>query len=245
MKENKYDDAAFFAQYSQMERSTSGLDSAGEWYALRQLLPDMQGKRLLDLGCGFGWHCRYAASQGAAQVVGTDISQRMLDRAQQINALPAIAYQRVAMEDIALADASFDIVLSSLALHYVADFDAVCANVWRLLSPGGTFVFSVEHPIFTAQGKQDWVYGEDGRPLYWPVDRYFDVGLRRATFLGETVTKYHRTQAAYLQALLSAGFALDAFVEPEPDPRLLALHPEYADELRRPMFAIFRATKRV
>ena len=65
MKENKYDDEKFFHQYSQMSRSMVGLKGAGEWHALQKILPDFQGKRVLDLGCGFGWHCQYAIEHGA------------------------------------------------------------------------------------------------------------------------------------------------------------------------------------
>ena len=60
MKENKYDDERFFELYSRMDRSRGGLDAAGEWHELRKLLPDFRGKRVLDLGCGYGWHCQYA-----------------------------------------------------------------------------------------------------------------------------------------------------------------------------------------
>jgi cyclopropane fatty-acyl-phospholipid synthase-like methyltransferase len=60
MKQNKYDDPEFFTSYSKMPRSIDGLAEAGEWHAFRSLLPDLRDKRLLDLGCGFGWHCRYA-----------------------------------------------------------------------------------------------------------------------------------------------------------------------------------------
>ena len=67
MKENKYDDPQFFEKYSHMARSEQGLEGAGEWYALQKMLPDFSGKRVLDLGCGYGWHCRYAARQGAAE----------------------------------------------------------------------------------------------------------------------------------------------------------------------------------
>lgn len=243
MKENKYDDEAFFAQYSQMERSTKGLEGAGEWHALRGMLPDLRGKRVLDLGCGFGWHCRYAAEQGAASVIGTDISAKMLEKAREMTAAPNVSYEQVAIEDIAYPDGSFDVIISSLALHYIASFDAVCKTVARLLSAGGAFVFSVEHPIFTAQGKQDWVDGPDGTHLFWPVDRYFEEGVRHAVFLGEAVTKYHHTMTTFLQSLLQNGFMLTGFIEPEPDPVLLAQHPEYMDELRRPMFALFSAQK--
>ena len=81
MKQNKYDDSIFFDKYSSMERSKNGLDAAGEWHELRKMLPDFQSKRVLDLGCGFGWHCRFAAENGAKSVIGIDISQKMLNEA--------------------------------------------------------------------------------------------------------------------------------------------------------------------
>ena len=81
MKENKYDDPTFFDKYSRMPRSKEGLAAAGEWHVLRRMLPSFEGKRVLDLGCGFGWHCRYAADHGAAAVIGVDLSEKMLEKA--------------------------------------------------------------------------------------------------------------------------------------------------------------------
>ena len=72
MKENNYDNPGFFSQYRRFPRSVEGLSAAGEWHALQKLFPDFSGKRVLDLGCGFGWHCRYAADHGAAAVIGVD-----------------------------------------------------------------------------------------------------------------------------------------------------------------------------
>jgi len=86
MKQNKYDDPAFFARYSEMARSVGGLQTAAEWPAFRGLLPDLRDKRVLDLGCGFGWHCRYACEQGARSVVGADLSEKMLQRV--VKAIP-------------------------------------------------------------------------------------------------------------------------------------------------------------
>ena len=61
-----YDDEAFFGNYAQMARSRGGLEAAGEWPQFSALLPqDMSGLDVLDLGCGYGWHCRYAAQRGA------------------------------------------------------------------------------------------------------------------------------------------------------------------------------------
>ena len=88
MKENKYDDNIFFQKYSQMSRSQQGLAGAGEWETLRKLLPDFKDKRVLDLGCGYGWHCIYAMEHGASSVVGVDISHKMLEVAKENTHFP-------------------------------------------------------------------------------------------------------------------------------------------------------------
>ena len=238
MQENTYDDNAFFEKYSQMPRSVHGLEAAGEWHALQPLLPPLEGKRVLDLGCGFGWHCRYAVDHGAASVVGVDLSEKMLAEARAGTFSPKIRYVRSSIETFAYEPEAYDLVLSSLALHYVFPFAEICRKVRRSLADGGRFVFSVEHPVFTAQGPQAWHCGEDGTPLHWPVDDYFGQGPREAVFLGETVRKYHRTLTGYVTALLDAGFRLTALVEPEPDPALLVTVPGMRDELRRPMMLI-------
>src|SRR5438105_11037648 len=134
MKQNKYDDPAFFANYSQMARSIGGLDAAGEWPAFRALLPKLRDKNVLDLGCGFGWHCRYAREQQARSVVGVDLSARMLARARVLTNDTGIEYRREAIEDIELGAEQFDVVISSLALHYVQRFDLISQKVHRCLT---------------------------------------------------------------------------------------------------------------
>jgi 2-polyprenyl-3-methyl-5-hydroxy-6-metoxy-1,4-benzoquinol methylase len=118
MKQNKYDDPNFFERYSAMSRSVEGLSAAGEWYVLREMLPDLRDKRVLDLGCGFGWHYRYAREQQARHVVGVDLSENMLTRAQEMTNDAPIEYRQMAIEDMEFAPESFDVVLSSLAFHY-------------------------------------------------------------------------------------------------------------------------------
>ncbi|UQZ91119.1 SAM-dependent methyltransferase [Deltaproteobacteria bacterium Smac51] len=242
MMRNKYDDDVFFNKYSQMERSLKGLTGAGEWAALKDMLPDFQGKRVLDLGCGFGWHCVYAAEHGAAKVVGVDISRKMLDEAARKSGGLNIDYIKKPLEEVDYPADSFDVVLSSLALHYVASFGAIVEMVHHCLSDGGQFIFSMEHPIFTASGPQDWHYDGAGDKLHWPVDRYFEEGPREAVFLGEKVLKYHRTLTTIIRDLRKAGFEIDDLVEPQPNERMLKL-PEMTDELRRPMMLLIAARK--
>lgn len=243
MKENKYDSDSFFDKYSQMDRSVKGLAGAGEWHELKKALPDFAGKSVLDLGCGFGWHCRYAAENGAKSVTGVDISQKMLEKAEEINGLPIIKYICTPIEDFAYPQDVFNIVISSLAIHYLADFAALTKKIRRTLSTGGAFVFSVEHPTFTAYGPQKW-HCENGKRLHWPVDRYFDEGPRSAEFLGENVTKYHRTLATYIETLLENGFEITKVSEPSPTPEAIENVPEMKDETRRPIFLIVAARKK-
>ena len=243
MKENQYDKETFFAKYSQMSRSQHGLAAAGEWETLQKLLPDFRGKRLLDLGCGYGWHCVYAMENGAVAATGIDISQKMLRVAREKNQLPYVEYLCVAMEDIDFADNSFDIVLSSLAFHYVENFEAVLSKISKVLKTGGSLVFSVEHPLFTAYGSQDWYRNEKGEILHFPVDNYYYEGRRIACFLDEEVVKYHRTLTTYLNGLLRHGYEICSIVEPQPSPQQIKDIPGMKDEMRRPMMLIVSAVR--
>lgn len=243
MKENKYDDPAFFEQYGKMNRSQKGLEGAGEWYVLKTMLPDLSGKDVLDLGCGFGWHCKYAIENGAKSVVGIDISEKMLEKAKQINGLDGIKYTNVALEDVVYSPETFDVVFSSLTFHYIQSFERLIQNIYKFLKSGGYLVFSVEHPVFTAEGMQDWAYNEAGEKLYWPVDDYFKEGKRDTEFLGEKVLKYHRTLSTYLNVLLKAGFKVIEIKEPMPSEKMLQDFPEMKEELRRPMMLLISAEK--
>jgi SAM-dependent methyltransferase len=243
MPQNKYDDPEFFTAYSAMPRSVGGLDEAGEWPAFRAMLPDLRGKRVLDLGCGFGWHCRYARQHGARSVVGIDLSEKMLARAAAATDDPAIEYRRGAIEDIAFENGAFDVVISSLALHYVERFDLACRRIGDCLVPGGDLVLSVEHPIFTVRAAQAWHRDAAGQLLHWPVDDYQHEGRRHTRWLADGVVKYHRTLATYVNTLVDTGFRLVRLVEPEPSAELQAARPEMRDESRRPMFLLLAAVK--
>lgn len=150
----------YFSKYSQMSRSQQGLAGAGEWETLRKLLPDFKDKRVLDLGCGYGWHCIYAMEHGASSVVGVDISHKMLEVAKEKTHFPQVEYKCCAIEDVEFPEESFDVILSSLAFHYVADYEILVKKIYRILKSGGNLVFTVEHPVFTAYGTQDWYYNK-------------------------------------------------------------------------------------
>ena len=197
MAQNIYDDEAFFAAYSKLARSEQGLDGAPEWPALRAMLPDLAGKRVLDLGCGFGWFCRWAARQGVTRITGVDISERMLARARSSTDEPSITYLNADLETLELAPGSIDLAYSSLAFHYVENLGALFERLQAALAPGGVLVFSVEHPMFTAPLSPGWSKDGGGRDV-WPVSSYLDEGARTTNWLAPGVIKQHRTIQTYV-----------------------------------------------
>ena len=243
MKQNKYDDDAFFSAYKQMPRSVHGLKAAGEWHVLEKHMPSLKNKDVLDLGCGFGWHCDYAYKKGANQVTGVDLSSNMLRKAKELNKDHSITYIQNSIEEVRFPDQSYDVILSSLALHYVATYRETVQHVYNWLREDGTFLFTVEHPIFTAREEQEWAMNEQGGRMYWPVDQYQFQGKRTTSFLTNDVLKYHRTFSTYVNELIHAGFVIQAIEEPQPTQEAMKQFDEMKDELRRPMFLMIEAKK--
>jgi SAM-dependent methyltransferase len=242
MTQNIYDNPEFFEGYSRLSRSVEGLDGAAEWPALKALLPELRDLRVVDLGCGFGWFCRWARQQGAGAVLGIDVSEKMLARARAATTDAAITYVEADMEGAGLPEAAFDLAYSSLALHYVENLGGLLAKVHRALTPGGRLVFSVEHPIFTAPTQPGWSVGMDGRKI-WPLDSYLCEGPRRTDWLTRSVIKQHRTLATYLNILMQLGFALSHIEEWGPTDEQIAARPALADERQRPMFLLVAARR--
>ena len=242
MTQNIYDNPEFFAGYSQLGRSVEGLDGAAEWPAMCALLPDLRERNVIDLGCGFGWFCRWAREHGAARVLGLDVSENMLTRARADTADAAITYEQVDLEHLDLPEASFDLAYSSLALHYVEGLTELLASVHRALKPDGALVFSVEHPIYTAPSNPGWSADADGH-MTWPIDGYLNEGPRTTDWLTKGVIKQHRTVGTYLTLLLRSGFAISHVEEWGPTDDQIAARPALEDERQRPMFLLVSARR--
>jgi SAM-dependent methyltransferase len=240
--QNIYDDPAFFDAYGKVRRSTLGLEGAPEWPALRALLPPMGGARVADLGCGYGWFCRWAGEAGAGSVLGVDVSQRMLEKAEADTSDERVRFLRADLDELDLPGAAFDLAYSSLALHYVEDFDRRVGCVHRALAPGGRFVFSIEHPIYMAPERPGWITLEDGRRV-WPLDSYGREGPRSTRWLVDGVIKHHRTLGTTLNALIRRGFVIRHVEEWKPSQAQLDALPAAAEELDRPMFLLVAADR--
>lgn len=242
MTQNIYDDPAFFEGYGRLARSVDGLAAAPEWPSLRAQLPALRGLRVVDLGCGYGWFCRWAREEGAAAVLGLDVSEKMLARAKADTPDGAIEYRRADLAVLDLPAEAFDLAYSSLALHYVEDVAPLFATIHRALTPGGRFVFSTEHPVYMASARPGWIAREDGSRS-WPVDNYRNEGRRVTNWLADGVVKYHRTLGTTLNRLIGAGFAIRHVEEWGPTEAQIKATPALREERERPMFLLVAAEK--
>lgn len=240
-KMNNYDEPEFFEKYMKLHRCKSGFEASDEWYKYKDMLPNFENKRVLDLGCGPGLHSEYAAAHGASKVVGIDLSFRMINQAKLNNANPAVVqYEVKSITDIDYPPGSFDAVISAMALHYVRSFEDIVCKVNQCLAEGGDFVFSTTNPIFTASGDLQWCHKEND--VHWKVSNYFDEERIDGDFLGEEVHMYHRTMSTFVNTLLKNGFKIIEVAEPKPIKGVDTDFP-FDLEVRRPRFLIISAKK--
>lgn len=198
--------------------------------------------RILELGCGYGWHCRYAIEKGASAVLGIDSSEKMIQKAIQKNHDAKITYQVMSIDMYDYPEKTFDCVISNLAMHYLEELESVFRLIYRTLKDKGLFLMNIEHPVFTAGVNQDWHRDEKGSIQHWPLDSYFYPGKRITRFLGYEVIKQHHTLSQILMGLINAGFKLEVIEEAIPDESVLNIA-GMRDELRRPMMLLIRALK--
>ena len=242
-RQNIYDDPEFFAGYRNLRENLTGLHELVIQPSLPELLPDLTDKRVVDLGCGDGWLCEMALTQGARSVVGIDPSERMLEQAQAALINDRARFIRAFAEDVDLPAASADVVVSVLALHYVADYPAVVRSILDWLVAGGVFVMVVEHPVKTCHNDLDWLEAS-GELLAWPVLRYHDEGLRTEHWYVDGVVKYHRRTDTILNTLIDTGFVIDRVAEPTAIREAVESAGRGKSALIRPDVLGVRATKR-
>ncbi len=246
MKQNIYDDPEFFEAYAALRKGSGTLNELLEQPAIHSLLPDMEGKTVLDLGCGAGVLCRHLVTLGAARVVGLDISRRMICQAEESGrAEGRIEYKITPLEDFDYAVEVYDVVVSSLALHYVQDLKPIFRKIAEALKPGGKFVFSMEHPVCTCtlDEEEGWHTDEEGRRLFWKVDQYSREGLRKSRWFVDGVMRYHRMLSTIVNDLVESGLAVERVLEPHSHEA--EDHAALADQKRRPPFLMVRAGKAI
>lgn len=245
-KQNIYDNETFFEGYSELRAREVNANNLFEIPERFALLPDLTDLRILDLGCGSGEHCKDYVKMGAKHVTGVDISEKMLAKAKEINSDPKISYIRMPMEDLDKLEGEFDLAVSALAIHYIEDYAGVVKNVARLLSPGGEFIFSQEHPINTCHSGalgDRWIRDETGYKTSAKISDYSREGERDSVWFVDNVKIYHRTISTVINVLVDNGFMIEKLVEPKPSEELVEKYPDYYDLYHKPDFLMVKAKK--
>lgn len=245
MHQNVYDNNEFFYEYKKLRETDDNYNDLFEQPAMKTLLPDLTGKSVLDLGCGFGNNCMDFVSHGAGSVIGVDISENMLALAQMKNSNSKIRYIHMDMADTSRLEYKFDFVYSSLAFHYVEDFEKLMQDIYKLLNSGGELLFSQEHPIVTCSlnDSNHYNYDDCGRYESYSMSHYAKTGLRRGRWFVDNVENYHRTFSDIINGIVQAGLHIVNVTEPLPSEAALQKRGGLIKEFIKPSFLIVKAKK--
>lgn len=240
--QNIYDNQTFFDGYKKLRENPDSANILEEKPALFSLAPDLEGKAVLDFGCGYAENCAEFKRLGASRVVGIDISEKMLEVAKKENT--DIEFIRGDMSDLSCVDGRFDVVFSSLAVHYIKDFSSFVVGVSRKLVNGGIFIFSQEHPLTTAPpAGASWTRDENMNVLHYNLMGYMRSGQRNTTWFIENVIKYHRPFSEIVNTLIGNGFVIEKIIETVPTEETIKRLPHYAKDLDKPNFLLIRAKR--
>lgn len=233
-------------------RLREGKNPAHRWLekpALQAALGDLSGLSVLALGCGSGEECALYHAAGARTVSGLDCSPELIEKAKAL--YPQDTFVVGDMENLsALPDGAFDVVVSSLAFHYLPSWTLVLQECARMLKPGGRLVFTTHHPVkwgaLTVRGQEadsismaytKFKNGESPTVL----GDYLQSRPMKDTWFGSMEVEYfHRPLKAMMDDVLNSPFNLVMFDEPAPIPEAQHEDPNFwAIHSRIPLFCLF------
>ncbi|UNC93211.1 class I SAM-dependent methyltransferase [Candidatus Contubernalis alkaliaceticus] len=171
-----------------------------------------------------------------------DISEKMLQVANQENKCDNVNFMQMSMSDLTAINEKFDVVASSLAVHYIEDFDKLISSVYNLLTDNGLFVFSQEHPLAIALLKENyWSRDNEGNVIHYNLTDYSLLGERKTRWIVDGVIKYHRTFSSIFNSLIKAGFVIEKVLEPLPEEKIMERYPSYKKYYHKPDFLLIKA----
>jgi len=198
------------------------------------MLPDVKGKRVLDAGCAAGWYTKLLLDRGAS-VIALDFSPNMIEMTKRRVGNKAKIIRADLNEPLDfIDDESIDVVLSSLTLHYIKNWEVVMSEFNRILKKGGQLVFSVHHPFmdFKLSSKENYFLTEllDDE---WTTNK----GKVKVQF-------YRRPLSKIIASVIESGFAIEKLLEPMPVEQFKIEEPNIYDKLKKnPQFLFIKANK--
>lgn len=245
---NVYDCKEFFEQYETMRGQEVNANNLIEIPIMKSILPSLKNKTILDLGCGTGDMDNYFIQNGAKRVVATDISNNMVLEAKKKYNTKKIDFRVLKMENINKIEEKFDIVYSSLAFHYIKDFNKLIKNIYNLLKPNGILVFSQESPLTSApifNNETDSKKIFIGEKRYSLLSDYCNETERNNYWNGVRVTKYHRTYVTLFKTLLKNNFEIIDALDSYASEKAIELCDKYKYQKDKPYFVFFKVKKKI
>ncbi len=237
MRCNVFDNPSFFKKYMELREDYNHNDLL-ERPEMTNLLPPLAGRSVIDLGCGCGVCADDFIVRGAVRYLGIDSSEKMLSVARAKHNRTEIEFLNMDLEELSV-DGTFDLAYSSLAFHYIKDFDRLLKAINSILNPSGTLLFSQMHPLISASDAYSGYF--DGE--YFAFSSYQDEGKREGYWFKEKIISYHRKTSSIINSLVSHGFAIERIVEPMPTSDAVRTYDALERDLVRPTFLIVKARK--
>ncbi|MCH4570241.1 class I SAM-dependent methyltransferase [Bacillus sp. ES1-5] len=235
-----YNNEAFLEQYMKRRYRENSPNESLEKPAFFQLIGDVKGKQILDLGCGDAKFGEELLDNGCHSYTGIEGSQLMYEKATKQLENKNGTVHCLNLKDYTYPPSTFDLVTSRLALHYIEHLPIIFQNVYEALKTNGFFTFSVQHPVITSSFES---LQTSGKRTSWLVDDYFKMGKRVEPWIDQEVIKYHRTTEEYFTLLQQAGFTITNIKEATPNPTYFQSDEEYERRLRIPLFLLFSCRK--
>jgi SAM-dependent methyltransferase len=211
---------------------------------VEQILPIVAAQlgdrhHVLDVGTGEGQLARHLIGAGVGRVTGIDPSVNQLRVARDRAGGPV--YARAAAASLPFPDRSFDGVVACLVFEHIEAVDAAIAEVARVLTPGGVFLFLLNHPLLQVPGS-GWIDDHILEEQYWRIGPYLDESLEEEEIApGVTLPFIHRPMSRYVNTLAANGLLVHEMLEPAPPAGFLARAVEYAESASIPRLLVLRA----
>ncbi len=209
-KTRLFNDKDFIAKFAERRDAPDSVNRCVDEPQILALLGDLRGLRVLEIGCGLG-DLSIVLSKDAEDFLGIDISSDMVTEA--IRRHPELSNCLISkkLNDVE-KHPTYDIIVSSLAAHFVEDIESFFNGVYERLVEGGVFVFSQRHPVRTSNPEvSNGINSND-----WLVKRYFEESKRVFTWLDCETHNYHRTLSTIFSSLRSSKFEILDLCEPTP-----------------------------
>ncbi len=218
-----------------------------EWPCIKEMLPILKDKTILDIGCGTGRFSFYFDSYEPKSILGIDISEEMLAYAKNKNKSYRIKFQKCSVEDISeIVSEKFDFVFSSTATHYFPDLKEAFRSIHNVLAENGIVILSAMHPLYTAE----YPFDKDGewkiRYLHKEIREYYQPWTKYGKSKNGVVCKsYHYTFSDYINGLREAGLEVKEIQEPGPPVKWRESNNDrYEDLLNEPIYIVIKCKKR-